>query len=164
MQQEILSSSGSLDHYIRKLSKRLNSRTKSVRIVKNDKLIAVIMNVERYMSASYARKSNARRRVYRKTFIHLIEKSISVQLPTRFEPDDLASMFGAKQYFPAIFLQRSKYGKSSVCISPKQFRLFVSYASIRKSYSGQHGYLNGLPLVRKNGRLSAYASEVAEWN
>lgn len=149
-----------IEVYLRRSSKRLSQSIKSVQVYDGDRLVAVLMNRDRYLSAVYSQNVKARRRVYRKTNDALSIRTVAITLPERFTPEDVRSFLakdadlGKGAHFPAIFFDRSPYGKVSVCISPRSFRLLRKTSSIKMSCNKLNSYIGELPLRRKSGELT----------
>ena len=142
-----------MERYLRRCSKRLSRSVKSIQVYDRGCLRAVILNQNRYFSAVYSQKVNARRRVYRKTYNALVLKTIQISLPEKITDEEISNFLGNKGNFKPILFEKTSYGKVSVCISPSTFRLFRKTAAIKMSFNNVNSYINGLPVYRRDGKL-----------
>lgn len=142
-----------LEAFLRRCSKRLNSATKSVQVFDDGRLIAVILNQDRYLAAIYSQKIRAKSRVYRKTYEALAIKTTKVTIPKSAPTECKEMLFGKNFDSQPIFFKKSRNGKASVCISPKAFRLLRKSASIKLTSKKTSAYLTGLPFYRSTGNV-----------
>lgn len=141
----------SVEVYLRRVSKRLSRGVKSIQVFDHDRLVAVVMDRDRYLSAVYAQKIVAHKRVYRKTYNALSTQTVSVALPNKISTEDVQAFLGKGNN--AVFFEKISHGKVSVCISPRTFRLLRRTSSLKMSCNNLRAYINGLPLRRRNGEL-----------
>lgn len=163
MNKNIILLDGDLALFVKKLSKRLNRGTRSIQVTRKGELKAALMNRDRFYAASYSGRGNARRRVYKKTLRDLHEMSKSVEIPERYEDDEIYELFGSAQYFEPFQLLKGTHTKTCTLISPMQFRMFKKAAFIRSEFSKTQAFLIGMPTVNHPDEPVKKVNEADPW-